>query len=683
MRSPIPPTLGLAALSLFSGLAAGAQDAPSQTLAPRTAEARAARAAETQVTEAAGNQVAADQVAVDPARAEEWSRGRLRFDLDVAGGGKEPRTFTALEFGTWLLRNRGVLTLPSYLDMIRWEIMAERLGVTPEQSRVAERVEDIIQTRVNGAFGGDPAPWVDELFRSGRTEEGFRAENLLNSWVTLLGEAVTRVGRVVPEEKLRREWEQVYGPEGKRIVFAGLQRAVVVDQTAGRLNRNEFIARGNELAEEAKQELSGIKQRIENGEDFQSLVLEYSDDAPSRGRGGRFLETFSSVGWGGQALEQMLELPVGGVSEPLRTRGGVWLLKVVAIQETPFESVRGELTEVLVERGPEPDEVSIRLAALRQELPAEVFLDLTDWTANQTLANPVIAKIADREIRSDGLERVIRRMQGENLLPRFRDRQVVARRAELGQIEVDENMVAERVQEDATRQIDLSHSGSREQWITALGERGRSEAQWRKEVAERARMELQVEDLILVGRTINEVMVRSEWLGRYGENGKRIEARYIRIDIDVEPRREGEGDRAFRRRVVAGGKEEYELLDELRARVEDGEDFGALATRYSNDTESARLGGRPPGGFVFEEWGEEVRTNLLVTGLGESTEPIRVEDKLYLFEVTGIEEVLFESVADQLRAELEAERPSGVERATYLNFLTMAHPLETLPGFLE
>ncbi|MHC4377371.1 MAG: peptidylprolyl isomerase [Planctomycetota bacterium] len=670
MSAPAIRALGLAAPLLLPALLspfAGAQESPA------TQEASAAPAATEQAdpgAEAAGSAL----LQAPP---------RVRFEIEAPGGGRETVNASALEYGTWLLRNRGVVGLPNYADLVRWEVEAEALGVTPDRGLIEPRVQEIIDVRLNGAFGGDPEPWIAELRRSSRTEEGFRSDARWNAWTWLLGDAVTRVGRVVPEQKLRREWELLHGPEGKRIQFAGLQREVVVDQSAGRLNRQEFIQRGNELAAIASEELAVLRQQLVEGADFQAMVLEHSDDAASRGRGGRFLEYFDVVGWGGGALDAILELPVGGITQPLRTRGGVWLLKVISINETPFESVRDELTEVLIERGPEEDEVAQRLVELRAKYPLEVLVDLSDWTEERQRANPVVGRIAQREIRADEVERWLRQTQGEPLLNRFRDRRVVARRAANNGIEVTREQIEERLDVERDRQITIGHLGNITEWVEGLAKRGRTEAQWRKEVGERVRMELQVEDLLMKDRVIDEAVVKSEWYGRYGENGRRIDARYIRRTIDVEPRKDGEGDRAFMRRVTDAGAEDFALLEELSLRVEDGEDFGALAQRYSDDVESARLNGRAPGGFVFEDWSDEIRLNLLLTPLGGLTLPQLDGDKLYLFEVVGIEEVPFESVRDELRKELEEARPAGIERATYLNLLSRAHPYELLPGFFE
>lgn len=608
---------------------------------------------------------------------------RLRYEVvDANGERKEVRT-SALEYGAWLLRNRGVVGLPNYADIVRWEIQAERLGVTPDKALIEPRVQGQIDVRLEGAFGGDPEPWIAELRRANRTEEGYRADSRWQAWTWLLGNAVTRVGRVVPEDKLRREWELLYGPQGKRIQFAGLQREVIVDQSEGRMTRQEFIERGNQLAALAAEELEGLKQQLAEGADFQALVLEHSDDAPSRGRGGRFLENFSSVGWGGGALDEMLTLEVGEISRPLRCRGGVWLLKVVSINETLFEDVRGELEQMLIERGPEEDEVYFRLLELRESMPLETLVDLSDWTPEHMRTNRVLGRVEGREIRSDEFELWLRQTQGEPMLPRFRDRQVVAQQAANAGISITQEEVDRRLDEERELQISLGHLGNRSEWIEALAKRGRTESQWRKEVGERVLMELQIEALMVRDRVIDEVLVRSEWLERYGEDGKRVEARYIRQSIEVEPRREGEGDRSFMRRVVDAGADQFALLEELSLRVQDGEDFGALAKRYSDDAESARLGGLAPGGFVFEEWSDEVRLNLLLTPMGGLTLPQLQEQELYLFEIIGVEEVPFESVRDELRQELEEARPSGVERATFLNLLSRAHPLELLPAFFE
>ena len=96
---------------------------------------------------------------------------------------------------------------------------------------------------------------------------------------------------------------------------------------------DEGISEAISLAEQ-------LKDRIDNGESFESLALEYSSDTGSAENGGdvgytsgdNFVEPFE------QAL---LSLEIGDVSGPVQTEFGVHLIKLIERSESAIESLEG------------------------------------------------------------------------------------------------------------------------------------------------------------------------------------------------------------------------------------------------------------------------------------------------------------------------------------------------------
>ncbi len=120
-----------------------------------------------------------------------------------------------------------------------------------------------------------------------------------------------------------------------------------------------------------------LKNRIDNGESFEALALEYSDDLGSAEEGGdvgyttgdNFVEPFE------QAL---LTLAVGEVSDPVQSEFGVHLIKLTEQSESALESF--EESRERLERDLKSDEVDTIFLQRSEELGNLAFesFDLTD-----------------------------------------------------------------------------------------------------------------------------------------------------------------------------------------------------------------------------------------------------------------------------------------------------------------
>ncbi len=112
---------------------------------------------------------------------------------------------------------------------------------------------------------------------------------------------------------------------------------LIVQQT----HAQHILIRLNEVVSEqdARQRLSGLKQRIDMGDaDFSELARQYSDDA-SAAKGG-------DLGWisPGETVPDferaMNELPPGGVSDPVQTPFGLHLIKVLERRDEDLSEER-------------------------------------------------------------------------------------------------------------------------------------------------------------------------------------------------------------------------------------------------------------------------------------------------------------------------------------------------------
>ncbi|MDQ2068949.1 SurA N-terminal domain-containing protein [Natronospira bacteriovora] len=176
----------------------------------------------------------------------------------------------------------------------------------------------------------------------------------------------------VSEEELRDAWEA--------------NRAAFMEDEE-RYARHILIAVDNG-EDEARARIEALADRLAEGESFETLARDYSDDPLSGAEGG-------SLGWvlPGDMVDEVdraiFELEAGEVSEIVRSEFGFHLIRVDEIESPepmPFEDARDEL-----------------LAELRQEKAERDYYDQREKLADESFANPDdlshIASIMDLEIR--------------------------------------------------------------------------------------------------------------------------------------------------------------------------------------------------------------------------------------------------------------------------------------------
>ncbi|QDU68954.1 peptidylprolyl isomerase [Engelhardtia mirabilis] len=584
-------------------------------------------------------------------------------------------------FENWMLDNRGETFASTFALAVAIEWAAERAGITIDDASVNAIVQAEIQVRVDNVFGGDRAGWIAELAVNDRTEAGYVAQQMLDVRSREQARALANIDRVVPEAKIVRDWELQYGPQGTRLGVRGLKRGVQLVSTRTGLTVGERNAMVEERTLQARTELEGLRARIAGGETLAFLAKQLSDDEDTASRGGLFDGPFDPLGWPNATTDALLSLPVGPVSEPLQGRGGLWLFEVVSRSVTPLESVREQLHQALVLAGPESDEINDVVVALADSTTIEVGDALAQDDFSDRSAAAVL--IDGEAVDLHNFARWLRLQNGETVSRRFAEERLIEHRAAEAGIVLTEAEIQAQIREDRERIVKLGHDGNEDKWLQVLDRSGRTVESWTRGARERAEITVLAEKLWLKDRVVTDQEVRDLWANRYGIDGISVAARLIAKSFEMPERLEDEPERTYNMRILEAARPDYDELVELGLRVEDGEDFGALARQYSEDSESAALGGMVPGGFDITAWPEIVRTALGGLRPGEVTPPVLVENTLYLFEVTEYVETTLDSVAEALRAELLVTPPTGVALAAFRNELTRDLSYEILPAMRQ
>jgi len=118
--------------------------------------------------------------------------------------------------------------------------------------------------------------------------------------------------------------------------------------------------------EEALAKAKEIRQKLQAGQDFASLAKAESDDGASGAKGGD-LGSFKHGQMVAEFEQVAFNLPVGQISEPVKTRFGYHVIKVEQHETTSFDQVKPDL-----EKKMRPELARSAVENLRKQTPVTV-----------------------------------------------------------------------------------------------------------------------------------------------------------------------------------------------------------------------------------------------------------------------------------------------------------------------
>ena len=201
-----------------------------------------------------------------------------------------------------------------------------------------------------------------------------------------------------------------------------------------------------------------------------------------------------------------------------------------------------------------------------------------------------------------------------------------------------------------------------------------------RQASRRQRVVLLVEKLMLAERVVTEEMVRAKYDRLYGATGRTVEARVIALRVPKPELEAGLSKDQIQDRMQGAREARRRDAVKIVERAENGEDFAALAGRFSEEPLTRERGGRLEGGFDPEAWSADVTPTVMALARGEISEPLLEGNTWLVFEVTDFKEVSYESVAERLREELETARPPISDVAGHRNVLLKRSEVDVLQG---
>ncbi len=585
-------------------------------------------------------------------------------------------------FARWMVRNVGERQAAIFgKEFWGVEREARDAGVNVSDEECARRVDVDIQERIEKAFAGRKAEWLAELQRTRRTEDGVRMERELELRPYALAEKIASIDRVVPDQKIERDWQVQYGRHGRRYELSMLKVLVVVPSDDHQ-TRDQWNAGREKVMAEGLEKARAIRARILAGEDFGKVARETSDDPATRDNRGEPRGGFSHFSWPTTFLDALEAIPVGEVGEPNFARGGWWVIRVNDVHVTPLESVRDALRASLAAKGPEADEVGAILERIKNATKVVILPAMYESGGDPELEGPnqPVLLVDGEPVARKVFARWLVAIQGESMMQRFVEDFAIERAAREKNITVSQDEIDARVRLRLKSQIDGGHEGSRESWMTFLALNGRTEASFEHTLAERTRTDLLAEKLLLRDRKVTPEMVEERFLSEYGPDGERIEARWIVLVNQIEDAKPDWTREDLVKGLSDAADRGRERAATLIARARAGEDFAELARKYSDDGPTREDGGRLDGRFRADAYPAEFGEAVKGLAIGAVSDPLDYGNAWAFFQVTARRHVTFDQVKDELRSELQTLRPDSMQVNAHRNELTQKVKVELLPG---
>ena len=590
---------------------------------------------------------------------------------------------SADEYTRWLIDTGGSSFARDFAE--RWVILraAEERGIEVTDEQVRAVLDDQIERRIEGAFRGEKEGWVAELERLERSEGGYRRQMMTDLRPEVAAKEIAAQGRVVPEDKIARDWELIYGPYGHDLKLRMMYFRVEVETGEGA----EAQAENTRLAMAAQESVAlAIRQRLLDGEDFGQLAAMFCEDPELREAAGLRTKPFRRGGWPHQFIDRCCALEEGEVSEPLYARGGWWLVKLEERTLTPLEDVRDSIAAALIEKGPEQDEVGRTWQALTEdvyyELRPELFGGPPSLEGGEAIGLTVNGEPIPRRVFAAWMLWI----RGEFQARTFAEDWLVAQRARQAGIEVSDEAARARAESFVDWMLTNNpvYRGSRDAWIARLSTRGQTVEDFMRERIFRARLDLMAQELMLREREVTEEMVTKEFERQFGRDGRWLEARMIQVAAtppDVTAQTPKEELQALEAAALDAARQEAAgYVQRLRA----GEDFATLAREVSDEPTTAADGGRIPGRFRPDTWPSDVAAAVRALELGQVSEPLYGgRGSFYVFELTEDREVDFEQAKADIYAELRDRQPTPGDIAGYRNVLSKNAEIRRLPGMWD
>ena len=584
------------------------------------------------------------------------------------------------KFELWLVAEHGEASVRAFGRswLIHREATRRSLAVTDEQ--VAASVDALINVRIETVFRGDRDAWREELEMGGGNELAHRALRLHTAGQDIELKALVRAQRAYGEPALRAEWERLYGRDGRTLRLRLLALEVDYGVRAQGQTREEVNAQRENAEATTIASAMALRERFLAGTDFATLARDESDDSESRASGGLLEPGLTDAVLPDELINQLYSLKRGEVSHPALVRGRVLLFQLESETRTKFEAAKAAALESLEQTPVSIQEIDSFLVPLEENSPVQSLPTLDSPSGN---ADEPVLRVGESSITFAEFATWLRRRTGHAHSSGFTRSHLIEALAQRENLTVTENEIAQRIRDLIEIEAKFLFQGDQSKWEASLVSRGKTREMYEQHAATRARHDLLVEKALLSEREFSTTELKNAWEKKYGPAGRTLRARQISRIVRT-PLLPSGTTPAEVERINSEAKEKARVfLIDLKNRIEDGEDFAALARQNSDDDVTRADGGSTSGAFRDRKWPTEIREAVTALKVGQLSDPVFYGGGWFLFELVSDERVEFESVREELLGELESTRPPAIEVAVFQKVLLEETEWQVLPAMYE
>jgi foldase protein PrsA len=204
-------------------------------------------------------------------------------------------------------------------------VMAAKAPQTPDLDKQAKELADRIKEQYKSLFNGDESKVEKQMKDQGVTDQD------LLEFFTRYKKVEAYLGAGITDADLQKKYNE--GKANGDFTVATVRHILITNE--------------KHKDDEAKKLATQLADRLRKGEDFAKLAKQYSEDPGSKDKGGVYEDADVSQ-WVPEFKKAVLELPIGKISDPVKTQYGYHVIKVEKRSEKTFDQVKALLRSQMI-----------------------------------------------------------------------------------------------------------------------------------------------------------------------------------------------------------------------------------------------------------------------------------------------------------------------------------------------
>lgn len=204
-------------------------------------------------------------------------------------------------------------------------VMAAKAPQVPDLDKQAKELADRIKEQYKSLFNGDQSKVEKQMKDQGVTDAD------LIEFFTRYKKVEAYLGSGIQDADLQKKYNE--GKANGDYTIASVRHILITNE--------------KHKDDEAKKLATQLADRLRKGEDFAKLAKQYSEDPGSKDKGGLYEDADVSQ-WVPEFKKAAIELPIGKISDPVKTQYGYHVMRVEKRSEKTFDQVKALIRSQMI-----------------------------------------------------------------------------------------------------------------------------------------------------------------------------------------------------------------------------------------------------------------------------------------------------------------------------------------------